>query len=341
MYSLRIWQALMRPFVAHPVYQRRGVWKPDSVASTRGLLHRLIRFFRRHEGRIYLMLITLIISLMIIFGFWNVFLFLVVVPFVVFLLLLPLGLLLMGFLHGLLSGFAIGDTITNEKLQGRYMLLGLTPYGFEGATWALCSLSIHGHPALRRVRMFARALYFLLLAIVGIPFFYTVLLYIMEPSSMIGSIFRDMTLAALIVLTLASDFLQSTNVGSIIGMLAPTYTRTRTDTRNMIWGMYLAAQASTYLLAAIIVLFVLPGLLGMLGVASPVLLAGGGLLAFVLIREMFVVGLWYLLAAQLNADLEDFDRLTHVGLHSQSVVVLPARWIVALWRPGLQVQRTD
>jgi hypothetical protein len=319
MISIRIFQALLRPFVAHPLYQRWGVWDPTPLPSVlNSRWYRLRRWYQKHELRVITGIVLFSILLMFIFGFWRVMSLILFVPIFLMVLLVPLSLLLLGTINGLLSGFAINQTIVNEKIQGRYDLLGLTPYGFEGSTWALCSLSLQGKGLLRRLRNLGRALYAFLFALTGFPLVYAMLLAAISPyPNALQEVINGMGVSFVLSFLLGLDYIQSTNVGCIIGMVAPTFDATHTGSRNFLLSMFLAVQFGTYVFIAIIVFFFISGLVS--GLSLPLAALVGVFVTYIL-REMMVIALWRWMAYRLHANLKDLDRLAHVGIGNQSIM---------------------
>lgn len=319
MISIRIWQAILRPFVAHPLFQRAGVWTPPTPLNNRW--ERFRQWLIKHELKFFWGLVVLFVVAVLIFGFWQTLLMVIFAPMAIALLLLPFGLLFLGNIYGLMSAFTISATIVNEKVQGRYTLIGLTPYGFEGATWAFCSLVVHANNGLRRVRLFGRVLYTMLITIVAISFINVAVLASLSDSAYLQGIWRDLLTVLVISVILGIEFVQSASVGAILGMLMPAYSMTRFENRNRTLSLFIAVQFGSYLAVALVYLFFVLPLLLLLGWTHLILLSIGFGVTFYIIRELVVIALWRMLAQSLMADLKDLDQLTHVGIQEHWVVV--------------------
>lgn len=326
--SWRLWGALMQPFVAHPLFRRWGVWQPP---TTTGPAARAQRWLSLHQGWIMGTLVVVTLASAMLFGPWRTLWALVVIPFALLLALIPLLLISYGTIYGMLSALSIGSTISNEKVQGRYTLLGVTPYGFEGATWALCSLLIHASYTLRWLRTTAQFLYFLLLFAVGIPLFISLGIYVFQPTPPLADTLRVLGLGFALVILMVVDFIQSADLGSLIGMLVPTYVQTRSDTRNNVIFFFPIVQFGSYVLIALVM--VGPFLLAVESGMSLLWPAYGSLVIFYLVREFIIVGLWCQLARRLNANLNEMDRFTHVGLRDESLMVILSRTLLGIPQP--------
>ncbi len=321
MISFRIWLALLRPFVAHPLFQRWGIWTPPPpLIKLRGgsIIQRWRAFYRRYEARLLIGGSLLFVVMVVLVGFWTMLGVLIIIPMIIGAVTIPLVMLFSGTVSGLLTGFAVSDTIINEKLQGRFDLLGLTPYGFAGATWALCSLSLQSNDLLRRVRGVMRVFFSFLIALVTIPLLYTIMLVLASPRSPIGDVLSDMVLILLVVGAMTIDYIQSTSVGALIGMIAPLRSSTRFESRNNVWSSFLVSQVASYLIAVFLIGFILPNLLATVGITSQLGYVALAVVVFYLIRELVLVLMWQLLAYQLRVELDELDQLTHVGLNNQS-----------------------
>lgn len=323
MISWRIWRALMTPFVAHPLYQRWGVWQPVPLELVRKQrFSGLMRWLGKNELHLLMGFAFLAAVAMLWFGFWNVF-FVVIVSLIALVFVLgPLLLIASGTIYGILSGLVVSSTIINEKLQGRYLLLGLTNYGFEGANLALCTLAIHNNDLLRELRMTLRRIFGFIVAPVVIPALNILFIYSIDPNPDLLRALRDVILLLFILLGIPFDFMQSSTIAKIIGMLAPTFSRTRTNVQQLVLSAFLSIQIGTYVFWLTIVLFSLPSFLGSIGVSIDVWYILVAYLVLYAIREFIIIVLWHLLASQLRADLDDLDRLTHVGIRRTPLTVI-------------------
>lgn len=336
MISWRIWQTLMTPFVAHPLFQRWGVWEPPvPLAQRKGRWAAVLRFISKHEGLLVGLTLLLLIGAMVFWGFWSVFFVIIIVPLIFLVVIVPLLLALAGTLYGLASGIAVSDAIINERRQGRYTLMGLTPYGFEGTNLALCSLAINRSETLRAARWYIRLLYTLLLALFVVPMVNMLIIYLIQPQPWLLDSLLDLSLGWALSALLFVDYTQSTNIANLLGIISPMVNRTRYDVRQFLLGIFLALQIGTYILLAILAGFALPALLTALGVTIDLWWYGWPVIVVLfLLREVQTVILWRVLAEQSNTDLDDLDRLARVGIRQEPLPVSLLRSVWPFMRRG-------
>jgi hypothetical protein len=296
----KLWRALQRPPVRHPLYRRALLLRPaeglrfdDAVT-----LHFLWR-------------LVLPLLFMSIFALTPIILPLVIVtP-----LLLPV------IINWCSIQWAVrtGGAIASENERGTYDLAALTPPGAFGASWTICSACIHRGSSFSDLHTFVRVLVKFLFLMTGIGFVIAILIAAARsPGVSAGAAFSQSTFvnlfhAAALVTAFYLDHVQSVVVGGLVGMLAPNYVRNHLDARA--WGLfgYLLLQVGTYLLTWLIGFQVIPVLYEGLNLNSiyaefsiPILRVA----VFYGIREGIIAGLWLVLTGRLNAMPSDLDDIT-------------------------------
>jgi hypothetical protein len=144
-------------------------------------------------------------------------------------LLLPAILFTSAF-YSLRWAVTISGTIAREREAGMFDLIALSPEGGLGASWAICTASVHRNQSLQQIQSpmsWLVRLGFTLLVLASLGNF-------VEPLVPLGVDLAMGTIIPLVYLfTLAGalyvDHMQSVAMGSLIGMLIPTYTRSRID----------------------------------------------------------------------------------------------------------------
>jgi hypothetical protein len=326
MTSFRFWLALMTPFVSHPLYMRRGVWQPPPPPDKSNRWGRLVHFYNANEVRIIWGAIALLLLAVILIGFNNIIIVLVIISIGIIGIGFPLLFALSGTLYGILSALTISGAIINERLQGRYLILGVTPSGFLGAAWALCSLSIQNSKLLRQLRAILGSIY-------GVALL-TALIYF--GNSEYGDIYNLLSILVVafsIMAFFVVDFFQSACVGGLLGIIAPHYSETRANTQNSVISNFLALQFAVYLLAGFICLFVIPSLFAL--IRYPITPFYGYICVVVLyvVREMLIIALWHGLAITIDDDVVQLNRLTRIRIKDRSWAGhLARRLLRMLWR---------
>lgn len=200
----------------------------------------------------------------------------------------------------------IGVMITREYERGTYDPLCLTPPGAIGANWAICTACLHRDDALGWVNLMRQMMAGALLTILVLILMTTALKErTLDLSGLLG------ILADVAMLSIASyfDHVQSTVLGSLVGMLVPTYSHNSLNVRVLSGVMFLTLQAITFGSTLVSATVILPGIFGALNTISWFADSGSlfwSLLVFYLTREGIIVALWKALAYRLNANPAEF-----------------------------------
>ncbi len=329
MMMFRIWGALMRPFVAHPLFQRAGIWKPPNSPLAQRM-QRLKAWLAHNEKKLIIGGAVLVVVGGLVFGFWVIFSLALFVPMMVIAAFLPVLFILLGNIYGLMCAIAVNATIVNEIRQGRYILLGLTNYGFEGVTWALCSLTLHGREHLRRIRHIARGIFLFIVSFLSVPLLYGITFSLVTEDGPMLGITANLLAALCVALIWGMEFINSANVGCLIGMTAPRYTRADSSSQNVVLSLFFIAQVGVYLTVALLMFLLLPFFIWLLGGWSYLLISILTLVLLSIIREILLSVLWTVFLIANQADVEMFDRITHVGISKGRVHQLLSRQLMSV-----------
>lgn len=311
MISWKLWAALQVPYVSHPIYQRRGVWKQPRVHPPARWLRTLQRPLYRY--RLIWIGLLILLSLLITVQFGPVPLLLVFlgIPSALLLVAVPLLALSMGTLHGLYAAVAVSDQIVVEKLQGRYQLLALTPRGIAGTTWALCSVVFHSHEIYVQVRRMVISGYLAALTLVTLTILPLLILSAVSDPRATETPVWLFWLALGIGIIL--DFFQSANIGCVTGMLVPSLASgSRGTVRNQAMLSFVTIQLTTYVVVGQICLGLWPQLYvnRNLGLSYAILC----LLTLVAVRDLVTLVLWLVLIRYLDTTVHEMDEITGLGL---------------------------
>jgi hypothetical protein len=228
-------------------------------------------------------------------------------------LLLPAILFTSAF-YSLRWAITIGGTIAREREAGMFELIALSPDGALGASWAICAAAIHRNESLKQIQSpmsWVVRLGFTLLILASLGNFVEPLV----PNDADGSLVTVIHLLYLFTLVgaLYVDHTQSVAMGSLVGMLIPTYTRSRVDAGFGAFLIFLLLQVITYLLTLLIGFNLLSGVFRAMG-AAPITAALAlpilRLAVFYAIREGMIAGLWRLLVERLNVAASEMVYVT-------------------------------
>lgn len=228
-------------------------------------------------------------------------------------LLLPAILFTSAF-YSLRWAITIGSTIARERETGMFDLVSLATDGGIGASWAICTAAIHRNQSLQQIQSpmsWVVRLGFTLLLLASLGNF-------VEPLVPGDADMAMQTLIPLLYLsTLAGalyiDHMQSVAMGSLIGMLMPTYTRSRVDAGIGALIVFLLLQIVTYVFTLLIGFSLVPAVFRNLEVApvtGAVALPILRLAIFYAIREGMIAGLWRILVERLNIAASEMVYVT-------------------------------
>jgi hypothetical protein len=335
--SFRFWLALMTPFVSHPLYMRRGVWQPPQHIERKGRLGKIMHFYYEHEVDVIWMTVLLSVILIFIVGLGTLVVAVIIISISTVTVGFPILLILAGTIYGMASALNISGAIINERLQGRYLILGVTPSGFLGAAWALCSLSIQNSRSLRQLRGLLRGIYTMMTLLLLLPFLLTTLIYLANSNlPQIYNLWSILVIAFSFLAFCIVDFFQSACVGSLLGIIAAHHSETRANTQNSVMSNFLALQLAVYLIAGFFGLFIIPSIFSLIN--YPITPFYGYVCVAILyaVREVLIIALWHGLAITIDDDVDQLNRLTRIKIKDRSWMGNFARRILGfLWRSPL------
>jgi hypothetical protein len=226
---------------------------------------------------------------------------------------MPFLVLITGMIYGLDCAIRVGSTIAREHEHDTFSLLSLSPGGGLGASWAMCTSSLYRNRDFERLHGVMRGTVIVggvVLVIGGLLtlFFQSEKVTRMPMPSLPTLVSLVNWIAVLIAIYI--EYIQSTVLGSVVGMYIPTFTHSRLDTSVYTFGGFLFLQITTYFLAYLIGFVTLPNLyerLSIVGDYSEVSLTIFRVVIFFLIREAMITALWRVTVQRLNASASELD----------------------------------
>lgn len=228
-----------------------------------------------------------------------------------FLLAMPFGFLILnGTLYGLYWSTRISMTIGREHRRRSYEMMSLAPGGPLGASWLMTTMILNRSQTLRQLHIIVRAV--VIIALITLVLAAGVIYASAQsnPATQNSSIaaFASMLLIALGMIALFFDHLQSVVVGSLLGMLIPTYISAPLDARLWTTVVFLFLQVGFYLTLLIFGSSSLPlifDVIGWQGFGANVMQGFIWVLAGIALRESLIRLMWRDLLKRLNATSED------------------------------------
>jgi hypothetical protein len=226
----------------------------------------------------------------------------------IFLILVITGLLLIlnGTIYSLIWAVRTSGLIAQERERQTYDLYCVSTEGALGVNWAICMGFLHRDNRLDQIHTVVRSLLsiallmIVLIALVVVsnagqgnvtPFAQEA---VQQYSVMLVHV-------ATVICLIYIDHVHSIVLGCLVGILMPSYTRRRLDAQLGTLGVYLMLQVSTYVLAWIGGLVILP-LIYDEGASGLALISLGimQVTLFYAIRETMILVLWNKLVQRLN-----------------------------------------
>jgi len=231
----------------------------------------------------------------------------------VLLLLMPFVMLVTGIIYGIDCAIRVGSVIAREHENDTFNLLSLSPGGGLGASWAMCTSSLYRNRDFERLHEVMRGTVIVggIILVGGtlLTLFLQSDKFSRPPIPVLPTILKLVSFITVLI-AIYIEYLQSTVLGSVVGITVPTFTQNRLDTSVYTFGGFLFLQITTYLLAYLIGFVILPNLyerLHIIGDYAEMSLSIMRLAIFFLIREAMITGLWRVIVTRLNASPSELD----------------------------------
>jgi len=311
MISFQVWRALHTPFVAHPLYYMRGLDEPSDDGQ------RILEVMERNAQIAATLFLILTVAAIIHYG-PSVLLFIILgIPIGLALLVVPLIIFATGTLYGVGAASVIALTISRERYQGRLDLLGATPYGLAGATWALGSIAVQKSSILRRMRALVQPMHFISVFVVGFTLILLALPAISDnsPDATAQQTWVDGFGLLMLLLFGIVDLLQSGNIGSLTGMIVGAGTTNTAYIQGRALVTFFIMHLVSYMVIVAVCVVVLP----MLKFDSRALYYVVCLVSTYLIREGMTIMLWWSLTRTLEASYDELGAIAHIGIQRKRI----------------------
>lgn len=224
--------------------------------------------------------------------------------------LTPVALIAAGTFQGAYIAVRVGTALAREREQGRITLNSVTPGGMAGAAWAICSFVYHTNRTVTQIRDTVRGVHLVLFIGIAVIGFVAVLNWLFTRdvtySAQNPDLSSEMLLQVLRLMALLTalyvDFVQSTVLGMLAGILTSTVTRSRLDAGGLGFGAFMAVQLLFYVGVFIVDFIILP-LLFSNDLHPGLMLAQFAV--FYLSREAMLLFGWRIMAYRLQSDPDE------------------------------------
>lgn len=306
MLTPKLWRALNHPPTRHPLFWR--IVRSETPIPTftpenhMNLLDKLSVVYLVLFGST--MLLTNVLDLAAqstLLAFLLVLLALpIFFPVLLFLRVTVLG----GSFYGLLWAMRISRLLAREHRNGTYDLLALLPSGRLAAMWAVSAACLYRNHTFTNA-LDLRLVILRLVALTGLLFMIGDLLGGSPEKWMTLTLLGTQTLVALLILY--GDFVHSSVLAVLVGMIVPAFTRL--DVRLWAAGGFLFFQVMTYTAAVFTATVIVPRFMpaDVNGWTAHLITLALSLGVFFSVREAVIIGLWHWLVWLCNTTPAEAD----------------------------------
>ncbi len=300
MLTWKLWRALTHPPFNNPIFNHISPIS-DSRPSVRGLFITYLFMFSA-MGFCWSLVYTWIVPLVLPFAF------------------------LINFAYGIYHAQETAAFITQEKAAKRYDLLSILPYGSIGMCWLFCMRQLYKRGRYRIVQFMVRLVTAIFLSSLIIFLFVSIFLLNTKSSELSITAFSANTEVAYFTLTgiiisigFYLDHIQTIIISSMIGVfIAAGSPSNQMEARIRAIGIYLSLQVITYIVTFLAISQFIPlhFISEPMGSTVIIFLGVGGILTFLIMREMLM---WFLRAFtnnRLNSSGHEFSEVLQLIMKS-------------------------
>jgi hypothetical protein len=339
MITWQLWRALQTPFVAHPLYRRYAMWHKGFTQEDPGIRARLYGHLARNEEKYFGGILLVMVIVSVFFGVLPLLWLIVGMVALGVFVLLPLTVLFASTVYGGAITSHISDAIAEEKSQGRYVFMVLTPYGLAGTAWALGSITLHNHASLVSVRqtlekVFSVIAMMMLLLITVVLAMMGMFAFAKQDSFIALETLLWLFDALVISVIILVDYGQASIIGALVGMLTPQFTKTRAETRAMAVSIFFSIQLLTTLVIVLLCGFLWVGVYDAFSLPLVPTFPVACLVIAYLFREAVITALWVMFSWHSNTQLAELEFVTRVDVRR-----VPLFWALRFLLPFLGLRK--
>lgn len=289
--TLKLWHALNDPPATHPIFVRNVLLPPSN---------------KRYSVTSAGVIIGFIVAMS---EFMPT----------VLILVMPIILAAGGLIYGLDCAIRISQIIAQERKNNTFELLALCPAGVLAVSWVLCTSSLYQQRLFSRMREIVRTATRIAIAVIGVMiglFIAISFTIILSSSQLTLPIIVPLINVLAVVVLIYSEYVQSTVIGCLVGLVIPTYSNGPIDSVLYAPAVFLLLKIIGYVLGIIIGFTLLDRIYQQYGLQSgiaDVALTIVRVAIFILIQESVIRLMWQLLIKRTNTPTKDAE----LALYSQ------------------------
>jgi hypothetical protein len=289
--TLKLWRALNDPPATHPIFVRNVLLPPSNKRYSLTSAGVIIGFIVAMSEFMPTILI----------------------------LMMPIILAGGGLIYGLDCAVRISQIIAQERKNNTFELLALCPAGVLAVSWVICTSSLYQQQHFSRMREIVRTATRIALVGIGVMlglFIAVSFTIILSSSRLTLPIILPLVNALAVVVLIYSEYVQSTVIGCLVGLVIPTFSNGTTDSVLYAPAVFLFIKVVSYAFGLLIGFSLLDQIyqqFGLQGGLPDVVLTLARAAIFVLIQEGIIRLMWQILIRRTNTPAKE----AKLALYSQ------------------------
>jgi hypothetical protein len=278
MMTLKLWRALNNPPATHPIFVRTV------------LLPRVVRRRSINSASIFIGFIMSMSEFM---------------P-TILVFLMPILLGSCGLIYGIDCAVRVSQSITYERKNNTYDLLALCPQGVLAACWVLCTSLLFQQQQFSRLHEIVRTsvrIAFAAITVILMLFIGITASIIFSGSKLTLPIIIPLVNAEAMVVLIYSEYVQSTVIGCLVGLLIPTFASGTMDSFLYAPAVFLLLKIGSYTTSLLVGFNLLDKVFKQIDVQSllvGILLTVARVVIIVMVQDIVIRLLWRMVIERTN-----------------------------------------
>ncbi len=235
--------------------------------------------------------------------------------------LMPILLAGCGLIYGLDCAVRVSQLIAFERKNNTYELLILCPAGALAICWVMCTSLLYQHRQFSRMLEIVRTSTRIALAAIGmilVLFVVVSISIILTSSRLTLPVIMPLINAAAVVTLIYSEYVQSTVIGCLTGLIIPTFASGTTDSILYAPAVFLLIKIGCYAIGVLVGFNLLDNVYQILDAQSglpDILLTLARVIVIIAVQDVIIRFLWRVTIKQTDTLAKDVD-----------LALYPARW---------------
>jgi len=270
MMTLKLWRALNNPPATHPIFVRTV------------LLPRVVKRRSINSASVFIGFVMSMSEFM---------------P-TILVFLMPILLGVCGLIYGLDCAVRVSQQIVFERKNNTFPLLALCPPGALAVCWAMCTSLLYQERQFSRLHEIIRTsvrIAFVAIIIVTVLLIGLSVTILISDSRLMLPVVTPLINAGAVVILIYSEYIQSTVIGCLVGLLIPTFANGLTDSFLYAPAVFFLIKIGCYIIAVLVGFNLFDSMFQQLNVQNgltDVFLTLARVVIIVLVQDVIIRLLW-------------------------------------------------